>query len=100
MSGRIENVILSLMATITIPDDIHAALKERARRNGQTLDQQIVADLASGIGATGPESKGVLAARNRMREANDATSKVRAKMKSFLSAEEIREAIAESRKCS
>lgn len=38
-----------LMKTITIrdmPDDVHAHLKERARRNRRSLNQQAIADLS------------------------------------------------------
>lgn len=90
--------MVSLMATITIPDDLHAALQARAHRDGRTLDEQIVVELANGAGTLGRETEGVLAARDRMRKAIDATSKLRANVKSFLSAEEIKAAIAEGRR--
>ncbi len=89
--------MLPLMATVTIPDDLHAKLRERAQRNGRSVDQQIIADLANGDDAAAAEAGRQLAARDRMRKAIEETDKVRAGMKSFMTAEEIDTAIEEGK---
>jgi len=85
------------MATVTIPDDLHAKLKERAQRNGRSVDQQIIADLANGTDAAPIETGRLLAARDRMRKAIEETDKIRAGTKRFMTAEEIGAAIAEGK---
>jgi plasmid stability protein len=85
------------MATVTIPDDLHARLKERAQRNGRSVDQQIIADLANGTDAAPIKNGRLFTARDRMRRAIEETDKIRAGMKSFMTAEEIDTANAEGK---
>ena len=87
------------MATLTIrnvPDELHAALKERARRNRRSLNQQVIAEL----GADGEETEEVRTerARKRVAKAKAKIDAARSRMKRFLSAEEIDEAIREGRR--
>ncbi|CAN5630055.1 hypothetical protein BH18VER1_BH18VER1_21580 [soil metagenome] len=94
---RARQCHFAIMATVTIPDDLHAKLSERAQRNGRSVDQQIIADLANGTSAATLETGRPLAARDRMRKAIEETDKIRAGMKSFMTAEEIDIAIAEGK---
>ncbi|TVR47799.1 MAG: hypothetical protein EA425_15280 [Puniceicoccaceae bacterium] len=75
------------MKTMTIrdlPEDLHARLKERAKRNRRSLNQQVIADLSQ-IGFE--ESPGERAARVE-REVRESEA-LRARVKGFLTAEEI-----------
>ncbi len=86
------------MATLTIrnlPDDLHARLREQARRNRRSLNQEIIAELARVSGQ--PETDQVGIARERMRRAVRETEEIRAGMKRFMTAKEIDEAIEEGR---
>ncbi|HEY5707454.1 MAG TPA: Arc family DNA-binding protein [Terrimicrobiaceae bacterium] len=86
------------MATLTIrnlPTEVHARLREQARRNRRSLNQEIIAELARVTGES--EADRVVIARERMRQAIRETEKVRAGMKRFMTAEEIDEAIKEGR---
>lgn len=86
------------MATLTIrnlPTEVHARLREQARRNRRSLNQEIIAELARVTGES--EADRVAIARERMRQAIRETEKVRAGMKRFMTAEEIDEAIKEGR---
>jgi plasmid stability protein len=86
------------MANLTIrnlPDDVHARLREQARRNRRSLNQEIIAELARVSGQS--EADRVALARERMRQAIRETEKIRAGMKRFMTANEIDEAIEEGR---
>ena len=88
------------MPTLTIrnvPDDLHARLKERARRNRRSLNQEVIAEL-SAVGTEGEtEEERIMKARERMRRAGREIDRLREGMTRFLTAEEIREAIEEGR---
>ena len=75
------------MRTMTIrdmPDEVHARLKERARRNRRSLNQQAIADLSQmGFGESAEER----AARVE-REIRESDA-LRARAKGFLTSEEI-----------
>jgi antitoxin FitA len=86
------------MATLTIrnlPDDLHARLREQARRNRRSLNQEIIAELARVSGQS--EADPVAIARERMRQAIRETDKIRAGINRFMTAKEIDEAIEEGR---
>lgn len=77
------------MATLTIrnlPDELHSALKERAKRNRRSLNQEIIAELA---------------ASNQQETRDDGLLErvaiLRAQMKGFLTPEEIDSARREGR---
>jgi len=87
------------MATLTIrnvPDELHAALKERARRNRRSLNQEVIAEL-SAKASDEDEAAMIAQSRERMRRASEEIDAMRAKMTRFMSAEEIDAAIEEGR---
>lgn len=78
-----------------LPDEIHARLKERAKANRRSLNQEVVAELiASGSDS---ETENIKGAQDRMRRANAEIDSIRAKMTWFMTTEEIRAAINEGR---
>jgi plasmid stability protein len=86
------------MATLTIrnlPADLHARLREQARRNRRSLNQEIIAELARAAGES--EADRVAIARERVRQAIRETETIRTGMKRFMTAKEIDEAIGEGR---
>jgi len=86
------------MATLTIrnlPADVHARLREQARRNRRSLNQEIIAELTRVSGHS--EGDRVAIARERIRHAIRETEKIRTGMKRFMTAKEIDEAIEEGR---
>ncbi len=83
------------MKTMTIrdvPDELHAALKSRARTNRRSLNQQVIAELShSGALESADERKRRVEAEIRL------TEELRSRMKRFLTAEEIDAAKREGR---
>ena len=79
--------MLGFMKTMTIrdlPEEVHARLKERARRNRRSLNQQVIADLSQiGFGES-PEERAARVERE-IRESDV----LRARTKGFLTSEEI-----------
>jgi plasmid stability protein len=87
------------MSTLTLrnlPDDVHARLKERAKRNHRSVNQEIVAILASPFL---PESEGerLEQARERMRAASARIDALRSRTARFMTPEEIDAARKEGR---
>ena len=83
------------MATLTIrnlPEDLHAMLKERARKNRRSLNQEVISELS----AAG--EKGADEASKRWERANSIVDEMRARMTRFMTAEEIDAAIREGRR--
>jgi len=86
------------MATLTIrnlPDEVHARLREQARRNRRSLNQEVIAELARISSQS--ESNQLAIARERMRQAVTETERIRAGMKRFMTAEQIDASIEEGR---
>ena len=84
------------MANLTIrglPDEVHVRLKERAKANRRSLNQEIVAELIESGSDSGAER-----ARKRMQQANTEIDRMRAKMKRFMTTDEINTAIHEGRR--
>lgn len=83
------------MKTMTIrdvPEDLHAALKARARRNRRSLNQQVIAELSrEGEGETDVERG--LRVEHEIRE----VAALRKRAKGFLTAAEIDNAKREGR---
>jgi plasmid stability protein len=82
------------MATLTIrnlPDDLHLKLKDRAKKNRRSLNQEVIAELAS-IPGVGDE------VGKRWEQANAVVDEMRSKMTRFLTADEIDAAIEEGRR--
>ena len=80
------------MANLTIrnlPDELHASLKERAKRNRRSLNQEVIAELAAGwlVGD----------GRARMARVVEESAAIRSRAKGFMSAEEIDAARTEGR---
>ena len=88
------------MATLTIrnlPEELHAVLKERARRNRRSLNQEVIAELAA-IPGSGDHVARLAVSRERMRRVTAEIDGVRNRMTGFMSAEEIDAAIEEGRR--
>ena len=88
------------MATLTIrnlPDDLHAALKERARKNRRSLNQEVIAELSAVPDAVDDTAR-VAASRERMRRVTGEIDGIRKRMTGFMSGEEIAAAIGEGRR--
>ena len=87
------------MKTMTIrdvPDELHAALKERARRNRRSLNQQVIEDLSRLEGAaSGLEDEE--RKRRRAEELIGMVDELRSRATGFMTAEEIDAAIEEGR---
>ena len=89
------------MKTLTIrglPDEVHGALKDRARLNRRSLNQEVIAELAEGRieGEAVVERRRL--AHERMERALANVDTLRTKMPRFMSADEIDEAIKEGRR--
>jgi len=86
------------MATLTIrnvPDELHAALKERARRNRRSLNQEVIAEL---IGMAREENlDDGERKRRRSEEMIAMVNGMREGVTRFLTAEEIDAAVEEGR---
>ena len=88
------------MATLTIrnlPDELHLALKERAKRSRRSLNQQVIAELMA-VPGEGDDAARLVASRERMEKALEAVDEVRMSMTRFMSAEEIDAAKVEGRR--
>ncbi|MGB0743943.1 MAG: FitA-like ribbon-helix-helix domain-containing protein [Opitutales bacterium] len=84
------------MKTMTIrdvPEEVHAALRERAKRNRRSMNQQVIAELSRlDVGQTEDES------RARVEMEIKSINQLRGRMKRFMAAEEIDAAIEEGRR--
>ena len=84
------------MATLTIrnvPEDLHEALKERARVNRRSVNQEVISELSLAAGSVGAD-----ATRQRWERANALADDMRGKMTTLMTADEIRAAIEEGRR--
>lgn len=83
------------MKTMTIrevPDELHAALKERARRHRRSLNQQVIAEL-SGLGSFETEAERAARIENEIRRSEE----LRSGLNRFMTPEEIDAAIEDGR---
>lgn len=76
-----------------VPDELHVALKERARRNRRSMNQQVVEELNRVVSGETEEQS-----RARVEEEIGSAAQLRSRMKRFLTAEEIDVAIQEGRR--
>jgi plasmid stability protein len=84
------------MPTLTIrnvPPELHDAIKQRARRNRRSVNQEVIAELSEAAGNPG----GGLA-RERWEQANHLVDEMRSKMQGFPSEKELRAAMEEGRR--
>lgn len=84
------------MPTLTIrnmPDALHEALKERAKKNRRSMNQEVIAELSELAEESHDESK-----RNRAAQMIALADSLRRELQRTLSAEEIRAAIDEERR--
>ena len=84
------------MPTLTIrnvPDDLHVALKERAKKNRRSVNQEVIAELSEAAVGSQQEDKG-----NRAMQMIALAGELRKELQRTLSAEEIRAAIDEGRR--
>ena len=89
------------MPTITIrnlPDEVHAALKSRAKANRRSLNQEVIAELSSMEAEGETEEARIQRARVRTREGLTKLDEARSRMKRFMTDVEIDEAIREGRR--
>ena len=87
------------MTTLTIrdvPEELRDRLKERARKNRRSLNQQVITELLAAVELETEEEK-VARARERMAKANEAIDRLREEMPEYMTAKQIREAIEEGR---
>lgn len=83
------------MATLTIrdlPDELHLLLKERAKRNRRSLNQEVIAELSLAITHETPEERNARVEREILE-----IDALRTRAKGFLTAEQIDEAKREGR---
>jgi len=83
------------MKTITIrelPDELHAVLKERAKANRRSLNQQVIAELG-GVVPMETEGERKMRVEREIRRAGE----LRSRMKGFMTAAEIDAAKTEGR---
>lgn len=86
------------MKTMTIrevPDELHAALKERARRHRRSLNQQVIAELSGMKGSV--ETDDAERKARRAEELIRMVDGIRSQARGFMSAREIDAAIEEGR---
>jgi predicted membrane chloride channel (bestrophin family) len=76
-----------------MPDAVHEALKERAKKNRRSMNQEVIAELSELAGESYDESK-----RNRAAQMIALADSLRRELQRTLSAEEIRAAIDEGRR--
>lgn len=76
-----------------VPDNLHAALKERARKNRRSVNQEVIVELSAAAGLAGGDE-----AAQRWERANALVEEMRAGMKHPMTAEEIDAAIEEDRR--
>lgn len=84
------------MPTLTIrnvPEELHQALKERAKKNRRSVNQEVIAELGEVAGGSQEEGK-----RNRAMQMIALVGELRKELQGTLSAEEIRVAIDEGRR--
>ena len=75
------------MKTMTIrdvPDELHAVLKERAKANRRSLNQQVIAELGGELTVETAEQR-----RLRVEREIQRASELRSRMKGFMTATEI-----------
>lgn len=88
------------MATLTIrnlPEEVHAALKERARLHRRSVNQEVIAELAS-MPEDGGDALRLKISRERMERALGEIEELRKGLSHFLTAEEIDAAKADGRR--
>ncbi len=88
------------MATLTIrnlPENLHALLKERARKNRRSLNQEVIAEL-SAVPDSMDDAARLAESRERMRRVTAEIDGIRSRMTGFMSGEEIDAAIEEGRR--
>lgn len=84
------------MATLTIrnlPDGVHGALKEQAKRNRRSLNQEVIAELGGRHGVSDDAAK-----RERVRQMIALVTELRKELIVPLTAEEIRAGIEDGRR--
>lgn len=88
------------MATLTIrnlPEDLHAMLKERARKNRRSLNQEVIAGLFA-LPDSMDNAARLASSRERMRRVTAEIDVIRDRMTGFMSGEEIDASIEEGRR--
>ena len=85
------------MTIRNLPEDLHTVLKERARQNRRSLNQEVIAEL-SAVPATMDDAVRLAASRERMRRVTAEIDGIRNRMTGFMSGEEIDAAIEEGRR--
>jgi plasmid stability protein len=84
------------MANLTIrniPDELHERLKERAKQNRRSLNQEVIAELGARLGESADAGK-----RQRVWQMIHLAAELRKELGTPLSAEEIRAGIDEGRR--
>lgn len=88
------------MATLTIrnvPDNLHARLKEQAKRNRRSLNQEVIAELDAAMRPPETEEERIARRRAINERASGEVARLRESVTRYLTAEEIRDAIDEGR---
>lgn len=91
-----QNASMANLTIRNLPDEVHARLKEQAKRNRRSLNQEVIAELAAALPESADDRAAV--ARERWARANEKIDAMRAKMTGFMTGQEIDEAIREGRR--
>jgi len=84
------------MANLTIrnmPDEVHNRLKEQAKRNRRSLNQEVIAELWASLGESSVSGK-----QERVRQMVALAAELRKELRNPLTPEEIRAGIKDGRK--
>lgn len=85
------------MTIRNLPENVHALLKERARRNRRSLNQEVIAEL-SAVPDSKDDAARLAESRERMRRVTAEIDGIRERMTGFMSGPEIDAAIEEGRR--
>jgi plasmid stability protein len=83
---------MAILTIRNVPDDLHARLRERARRNRRSLNQEVIVERAAA-----DEASGAAASLARMRRVAEDTAAIRLRMEGLMAPDEIDDAINEGR---
>lgn len=81
-----------------VPDALHTRLKKRAMKNNRSLNQEVIAELSAWTESMGTGEQALKRSRARTKQAGTQVEQLRKRMKYFMKASQIDQAVAEGRK--